>query len=191
MYCIKHFTTQSVTTSIFLFFKTCPTLLNGGKNEWGRNLLNGDRAPLSGACCVGPVLRPPIVQFLFYSRISSQMFNVRTQLRKADTFTDFAWLRSATNRNHTRPGAHKHQAPVTPRTPGLSNRDVCSHHTEYNTPPTELRDRQNMMMNIWWLTISMHSCAECSEYVPPEITSLNKCVPWDVTSSFFHMEDGS
>ena len=49
----------------------------------------------------------------------------------------------ATNRNHTRLEAHEHQAPVTPRTPDLSTRDMCYHHTKSDALPTELRDRLN------------------------------------------------
>ena len=60
----------------------------------------------------------------------------------AGPLTDFAWLRPATDSNHTRQEAHKHQAPVAPQTLGLSSRDACSHHTESNALPTEQWDRQ-------------------------------------------------
>ena len=65
--------------------------------------------------------------------------NLESNVSTAGPPTDFAWLRPATNRNHTRQEAHKHQAPVSPRTPDLFNRDACSHHTESSALPTELR----------------------------------------------------
>ena len=39
----------------------------------------------------------------------------------AGPLTDYDWLRPASNRNHTRQEAHKHQAPVAPRTPDFAN----------------------------------------------------------------------
>ena len=50
------------------------------------------------------------------------------------------WLIRYTSR-HTRQEAHKHRAPVAPRTPDFSNRNACCHHTEFTALPTELRDR--------------------------------------------------
>ena len=83
----------------------------------------------------------------------------RTESSLSGPLTDFAWLRPATNRNHTRQEAHKHQAPVAPRTPDLSNQDVCSHHTESNAPTTELRDRQI----IWrlWVDCALGAHLQC------------------------------
>ena len=45
---------------VMAVFFLCPNLLNAGIFQ--------DRAPISRACCVGPVLYPPIAQFLFYDR---------------------------------------------------------------------------------------------------------------------------
>ena len=65
-------------------------------------------------------------------------FAKQSLLRWPCPLTDFAWVRPATNRNHSRQEAHKYQAPVAPQTPDLSNRDVCSYDTESNALPTEL-----------------------------------------------------
>ena len=50
--------------------------------------------------------------------------------------------------------AHKHQAPVAPRTPDLSHRDAYSHHAESHVLPTELRDRQLWLtlVSLWLMT---------------------------------------
>ena len=48
--------------------------------------------PLSRACCVGPVLYPPIAQFLFYGGIQSRMYNVRIQPRTAGYVSCFLFI---------------------------------------------------------------------------------------------------
>ena len=69
----------------------------------------------------------------------------RPPLLLPSVLTDFAWLRRATNRNHTRQESHKHQAPAAPRTPNFCNwnRDVQYTPTTQSpdTLPTELQDQ--------------------------------------------------
>ena len=119
------------------FYKFCPNLLNGGQSLNYKNRAPAKQSLLRWHCPLPSDRAIPVLWQNLESNVK------RTHIAAhGRSLTDFAWLRPATNRNHTRQDAHKHQAPVAPRTPDLSHRDVRSHHSESNALPPELRDRQ-------------------------------------------------
>ena len=65
------------------------------------------------------------------------MFNELTWPRTAGSLTDLPGY----GQPLTHQEAHKYLEPVAPRTPDLSNRNVCSRHTKSNALLTELWDQ--------------------------------------------------
>ena len=99
-------------------------------------------------CCVDHDVYPPIVYFLVYRSwftVRSLTTYAHSGIRPASSLT--AWLRPATNGNHTSQEANKHLEPVAPRTPDFCNRSVRSHETDSNALPTELRNRRPVVLS--------------------------------------------
>ena len=120
--------------AIFLY-KFRPSLLNRGSHK---DRANAKQRLLRWPCPLPSDRAIPVL----WQNLESNVWRTHIVAHgRSPPWLHQATAEPATNRNHTRQEAHKHQAPVTPRAPDLSYRDAFSHHVESSALPTELRDR--------------------------------------------------